>query len=191
MLFTLWRSVSIQHLFPAPNNLTRLKGKAAGQFLQCWFIRTRFYSAFISIFFEYRIKGLFFFPFDILKKSFHCALLLRSHFSFLSSLIHKMPGLFFGAAGSSLLFGLFSSCGEPGLLSSCSEPGLLSSCSGARASHCSGLSYCGAWALGHVGSVGVTCRLYSMGFSSCSFQALEHRINWTLEHRINSCGARA
>ena len=183
MLFTLWRSVSIQHLFPAPNNLTRLKGKAAGQFLQCWFIRKG--STLLSFLFSLNTEFngcFFFFPFDILKKSFHCALLLRSHFSFLSSLIHKMPGLFFGAAGSSLLFGLFSSCGEPGLLSSCS---------GARASHCSGLSYCGAWALGHVGSVGVTCRLYSMGFSSCSFQALEHRINWTLEHRINSCGARA
>ena len=165
MLFTLWRSVSIQHLFPAPNNLTRLKGKAAGQFLQCWFIRKG--STLLSFLFSLNTEfnGCFF---------FFLLTFWRSHFSFLSSLIHKMPGLFFGAAGSSLLFGLFSSCGEPGLLSSCS---------GARASHCSGLSYCGAWALGHVGSVGVTCRLYSMGFSSCSFQALEHR--------INSCGARA
>ena len=50
-----------------------------------------------------------------MKKSFHCALLLISHFSFLSLLIHKMPRLFFGPAGSLLLFGLFSSCGEPGL----------------------------------------------------------------------------
>ena len=43
-----------------------------------------------------------------------------------------------------LLRGLFSSCGEQGLLSSC----------GVQASHCGGLSCCGAWAsvVGHVGS---------------------------------------
>ena len=39
--------------------------------------------------------------------------------------------------------------------SSCSEQGLLLSCGscGVRASHCSGLSHCGARALGHVDSV--------------------------------------
>ena len=53
--------------------------------------------------------------------------------------------LFFGCAGSSLLHGLFSSHGEWGLLSSCIT----------RASHCGGLSCCGAQALGHVGSAAV------------------------------------
>ena len=50
------------------------------------------------------------------------------------------------------------------------EWGLLSSC-GARSFHGSGVSGCGEWALGHT------------GFSSCSSPALEHR--------FNSCGARA
>ena len=44
----------------------------------------------------------------------------------------------FGHAGSSLLCGLFSSCGKQGLLSSC----------GVWASHCSGFSCCAAWAHG-------------------------------------------
>ena len=51
-----------------------------------------------------------------------------------------------GCSGSSLLQGLFSSCGEQGLLSSCCM----------RASHCDGFSCCGARALG--------CK----GFSRCS-----------------------
>ena len=42
----------------------------------------------------------------------------------------------FGRAGSSLLRGIFSSCGEQGLLSR-----------DARASHCSGFSCCGAWGM--------------------------------------------
>ena len=54
--------------------------------------------------------------------------------------------------------------------SSCSEHGLLFSC-GAQASYCGGFSCCGAQALAWT------------GFSSCSF--------WALEHRLNSCGARA
>ena len=41
----------------------------------------------------------------------------------------------FGCAGSLMLHGFFSSCGERGPLSSC-----------ARASHCSGFSCCGAQA---------------------------------------------
>ena len=41
-------------------------------------------------------------------------------------------------------------------LSSCGEWGLTSSC-GVWASHCSGFSCCGAWALGHVG-IGNYCR---------------------------------
>ena len=52
----------------------------------------------------------------------------------------------FGCAGSSLLLGLFPSCGEQELLSSCDVP----------ASYCGGFSCCGAWALG------------CLGFSSCS-----------------------
>ena len=54
----------------------------------------------------------------------------------------------FGHGGSSLLCGLFSSCGEWGLLSSCG-----------------GFSCCRAQAL--------ECE----GFSSCSTRALEHRLN--------------
>ena len=53
---------------------------------------------------------------------------------------------------------------------SCSKQGLLSACS-ALVCHCRGFSCYGAWALGIV------------GFSSCSF--------WALEHRLNSCGAQA
>ena len=53
----------------------------------------------------------------------------------------------FGCAGSSLLLGLFSTCGEWGLLSRCSEWDLLSS-RHAGASHCSGLSCCRAQASG-------------------------------------------
>ena len=47
------------------------------------------------------------------------------------------------------------------------DRGLLSGC-GAQASNCSGLSFCRAWALGH------------MGFRSCSLQPLVHR--------LSSCG---
>ena len=49
----------------------------------------------------------------------------------------------FGCAGSSLLYELFSSCGDWGLLSSC----------GAPASHCSGFSCCWTQALGAWASV--------------------------------------
>ena len=49
---------------------------------------------------------------------------------------------------------------------------------GAWASHCSGSSCCGAWALGSWASVVVAHRL-----SSCGSQALERR--------LSSCGARA
>ena len=62
--------------------------------------------------------------------------------------------LLVSSAGSLLLFGLFSSCRQWGLLSSCS----------AWASHCSGFSYCGVWALGH------------MGLGSRGSQAPEHRL---------------
>ena len=61
--------------------------------------------------------------------------------------------------------------------SSCSEWGATLRC-GAQASHCSGFSCCGAWALDAWASVVVACRL-----SSCGSQALECR--------LSSCGARA
>ena len=63
--------------------------------------------------------------------------------------------LIFSYAGSSLLCRLFSSCREQGPLSSRSV----------GASHCGGFSCCGAQALGLA------------GFSSCSSQAPEHRLN--------------
>ena len=52
----------------------------------------------------------------------------------------------------------FSSCGEQGLLLTCS----------AQASLCGGFSCCGAWALGHVGSV-VVVRGRSCPAASGSF----------------------
>ena len=67
----------------------------------------------------------------------------------------------FGCAVSSLLCGLFCSCGEQGPLACCCVPG----------SHFSSFSCCGAQALGRV------------GFSSCGSPALEHR--------LCSCGTRA
>ena len=67
----------------------------------------------------------------------------------------------FGCAVSSLLCGLFCSCGEQGLLACCCVLG----------SHFRSFSCCGAQALGRV------------GFSSCG--------SWALEHRLCSCGTRA
>ena len=61
----------------------------------------------------------------------------------------------FGCAGSSLLRRLFSSCCRRGLLRSCDV----------RASRCSGLSGCRAWAPGH------------SGFSGFGSGALEHWFN--------------
>ena len=75
-------------------------------------------------------------------------------FSFTYPLFKTNFIFIYGCAGSSLLLGLFSSWGEWELLPGC----------GARASHCCGFS-CGAQALG------------SLGFSSCSSQALEHRLS--------------
>ena len=51
-------------------------------------------------------------------------------------------------------------------------------CCGAQASHCSGFSCCGAWALGTWASVVV-----ARGLSSCG--------SWALERRLSSCGAQA
>ena len=61
--------------------------------------------------------------------------------------------------------------------SRCSDPGLLSSC-GVQASHCGGFSCCKTRALGTLASVVAAC-----GLSSCSSQALEHR--------LSSCGTQA
>ena len=79
----------------------------------------------------------------------------------------------FGYTGSSMLLGLFSSCGEWGILSSC----------GVRASHCGGFSCCEAEPLG--------CR----GFRSCSPWAQQlwlpgSRVNGSIAmaHRL-SCSA--
>ena len=68
---------------------------------------------------------------------------------------------YFLLAGSSLLHGLFSSCGDQRVTSSCRH----------EFSHCGGLSCCGAQAL------------WCTSFSS--------RGPWALEHRLTSCGARA
>ena len=78
-------------------------------------------------------------------------------------------------AGSSLLHRLFSSYGKWRLLSSC----------GAWASHCSGVSYCGARVLGTEASAVVR-----HGLRSCSAWALEHRLN-SLAHALSysvACG---
>ena len=69
------------------------------------------------------MKYFFFFQFDSLS---------------IESIILFIYLFIFGCAGSLLLHGLFSSCGEKGLLPSCR----------ARASHCSGFSHCIARALG-------------------------------------------
>ena len=79
------------------------------------------------------------------------------HHSLIVFVFPKNFYFIFGCAGSLLLCGLFSSCSERGLLPS-----------GVRASHCSGFSYLGAWALGLT------------GFGRCG--------SWALEHRLSSCG---
>ena len=81
-------------------------------------------------------------------------------FPFIYILFNFIYFFSFGFTGSSLLCGLFSSCSKPGLLSKCNL----------QASHCSGFSCWGVWALGE-------------GFSSWDSRALEHR--------LSSCGKRA
>ena len=74
-----------------------------------------------------------------------------------------------------------SSCGEQGLLFVVVRGLLIAGatlCCGARASHCSGFSCCGAWAVGVRASVVV-----ARGLSSCGSLALERR--------VSSCGAQA
>ena len=72
----------------------------------------------------------------------------------------------FGCVGSSLLCAGFLWLWRAGATLCCC----------ARASHCGGLSCCGAWALGAQASVVVAC-----GLSSCG--------SWALERRLSSCGA--
>ena len=91
----------------------------------------------------------FFIKFGIWNSKF----LIKEHFCFYFYLFT------FGSAGSLLLHGLFSSCGEQGLLSSW----------GAWASHWGDLFCCRAWVL--------AC----WGFSNCCSQPLVFR--------FNSCGA--
>ena len=76
---------------------------------------------------------------------------------------------YFGCVGSSLLCAGFLQLRRVGA----------TLCCGAQASHCGGLSSCGAWALGVRASVVAACKL-----SSCGMRALEHA-------DFSSCGARA
>ena len=76
--------------------------------------------------------------------------------------------LFLAVLGLCCCMDFFLSCGKQGLLSTCS----------ALVCHCRGFSCYGAWALGTV------------GFSSCGFWALEHRLN-IVAHRLTcsmTCG---
>ena len=67
--------------------------------------------------------------------------------------LKKKKLFIFGYAGSSLLQGLFSSCG-------------------AWAPHCSGFSYCRAQALGCTSSI-----IVAHGLNRCGYRALEHRFS--------------
>ena len=93
-----------------------------------------------------------------------------SYFNFLSFFLNKFiySFLIFGCVGSSLLRVGFLQLRRAGATLRC----------GAQASHCSGFSCCGAWALGARASVVV-----AQGLSSCG--------SWALEYRLSSCGARA
>ena len=82
-------------------------------------------------------------------------------------LLFKINFFIFGCVGSSLLCAGFLQLRRTGATLRCS----------AWASHCSGFSCCGAWALGAQASVVV-----ARGLSSCGSQALEHS--------LSSCGAR-
>ena len=75
---------------------------------------------------------------------------------------------YFGCVGSSLLRVGFLQLQQAGATLRC----------GAQASHSSGFSCCGAWALGRRASV-----VAARGLSSCGSQALQHR--------LSSCGERA
>ena len=86
---------------------------------------------------------------------------MGSPFASLIFFYYDLIYLFLAMLGLCFFEGAFSSCGEQGLLSSCHV----------WASHGRGFSCCGAWALGQA------------SFSSFG--------SWALEHRLNSCDARA
>ena len=91
------------------------------------------------------------------------------HFNFFFYFFNKFIYLFiYGCVGTSLLHAGFLQLQRAGATLHCSE----------WASHCSGFSCCGVWALGLRASVVV-----AHGFSRCGLQALERR--------LSSCGARA
>ena len=95
---------------------------------------------------------------------------VRSHWLFFSSSVCSLSlsvlnNFIYYYAGSSLLFRLFSRCGEWGLLYSCSV----------WASRHGGFSFCGTQALELMGSVVLAHELSRCG-------------SWALEHRFNSCG---
>ena len=103
-----------------------------------WTQRVRLQSSIVFVYFKHQTP-----------ESWHCGhpphVWAIEAFQHPSKKFFKKYLFLFGCTGSLLLCGLFSSCGERRLLSSW----------GARASHCGGFSYCGAWALG------------LSGFSSC------------------------
>ena len=87
---------------------------------------------------------------------------------FLFSFFNKFIYLFLAVLCLRCCVWAFSSCGKWGLCFRC----------GAQPSHCSGFSYCGAWALGVRPSVVV-----AHGLSSCG--------SWALDCRLSSCGTQA
>ena len=87
------------------------------------------------------------------------------YFFFLNKFIYYFI-LFLAALGLHCCTWAFSSCGNQGATLRC----------GARASHRSGFSCCGARALGVRASVVAAC-----GLSSCG--------SWALERRLSGCGA--
>ena len=105
---------------------------------------------------------------NILKLMKTTTMLLSFGFLFFFFYFNFIYLFIFGYIGPSLLHTGFLQLQRVGATLPC----------GAWASHCSGFSCCGAWALGAQASVVV-----AHGLSSCGSQALERR--------LNSCGARA
>ena len=98
----------------------------------------------------------YFFHYDLLQ-DIECSSLCYTIGPCLSILFFLLIYLFiFGSVGSSLLHAGFLQLQRAGATLHC----------GAWASHCSGFSCCGAWALGAWASVAVAC-----GLSSCGSQA--------------------
>ena len=84
----------------------------------------------------------------------------------ISHCVFKLNLFIFGCAESSLLHGLFSSCGKRELLSSC----------GVQASLC-------------VASFAVQHGLEGTESAVAAAPGLSSFGSWALEHRLNSCGA--